>query len=47
MLVARPKDEATVTSTRLTPRSQCSAVRKTRDEISVPVHSSQVQSGAA
>ncbi len=36
--------EANVTSTRLTPRSQCSAVRKTCDEISVPVHSSHVPS---
>ena len=44
LALARDEVEANVTSTRSTPRSQCSAVRNTRAEISVPVHSSHVPS---
>jgi hypothetical protein len=44
VLVPRTNVDANVTSTWSTPRSQCSAVRKTCDEISVPVHSSHVPS---
>src|SRR5262245_9211614 len=43
-LVARSNADANVTSTWLTPRSQCAAVRKIVGAISVPVHSSQVPS---
>src|SRR4051812_46020418 len=42
--VAELYDESNVTATRLTPMSQCAAVRNTVGEMSVPEHSSHVPS---